>query len=157
MKAKRRQIAGVAMVPLRLRSLLVCILFLCVPTWYFLTSIFSHSHTGTHRSQQHRLRLQQQVHCRTKHPESLPGVNSINIDVQFNRTSSTSFPFHVYTDNDVVSNALMEGGWEGKLVYNIIQALKRSPNPDPLFVDVGANIGKHQLRPCCPLTSEYLP
>jgi hypothetical protein len=126
-----------------LRPWIFCMLVLCIPTFYGLTSRLSHS-PDTPESQQQKARLQQQIYCKTKHPESLSGVNSIRIDVQFSRTSSTSFPLHVYTDNDVVSNALIEGGWEGNILYNIIQAMKRSPDPNPIFVDVGANIGKQQ-------------
>lgn len=64
------------------------------------------------------------------------------------RIPGLSQPLHMYLigGNDIVSDSLAGAGWEGGHTAFILERLAAQRHTNPLFVDIGANVGTHAIH-----------
>jgi hypothetical protein len=70
---------------------------------------------------------------------SIPGVSDHHVIVDGKNISIALFD-----ENDIVSNAIMNGGWENSDIAGIVKKLdelKAAGGKDLIFLDIGSNVG----------------
>lgn len=68
---------------------------------------------------QARARAAQAAACREQQPLSVAGTVRMRVEVPLDWRTNASFWLHLYQGNDVVSNAIADGGWEPALLYQV--------------------------------------
>lgn len=89
----------------------------------------------------------QNIFCQEVSPVLCPGNYTVLPNMVRTTLPGSNVSLFVYAKGDIVSQQILMGkGWETGPVKEVIRVMEASKSPNPLYVDVGANVGSLVLQ-----------